>query len=138
MLEDFKRGEKVYVKQRAKSFRWCDDPSGGYSFYVDENDEPVFDKEHYLIQKENYDMCIRHCERFEMNWEIVTYEHSYWEPSEGNCLNCGKRVYIGRFTMGERCVCGKMYGDDGHEVNYIDRAGWEEMGGESCCGESWE
>jgi hypothetical protein len=137
-LKDFKLGTKVLVKHHEIVFSWCDDPAGGYSFDADENDEPIFDKKYYATQKESYDYCITRCERFEMTRDTRDYEHSYWDQSEGICPNCGKKVYIERFTWGTKCECGRMYGDKGESVNWVDRSSWEDFGGESYCGEHWD
>jgi len=123
---------KVTKESYARNYDWCDDIDGGFSFDSDSEGNVFMDKLEPLAL-ENYKDCVKHSERFEMNWYVATYEHSYWENATVKC-SCGKV-----FEGGQACPnCGILVDEWGRHVNYLDRQGWEAMGGESYCGERWD
>lgn len=98
-------------------------PNCGFAFPCDSQGN-IYWEQMSCDARTNYEYAIAHPEKFPFAYnEVYTWENSYTEPAQGDCL-CGEHIYLYDEYLGAcSCPnCGQWYNLFGQELN--DPATW--------------
>ena len=114
MLQNIIPAETIEEKSNERFFQAINEPTGcGYGFDCTENGNPIF---HNESQKENYNYCITHPEKFK-DLGVQERIRTYKEPAKRIC-HCGTKIYLTNQYLGAcKCPeCGQWYNLFGQEL----------------------